>query len=48
MESGGNVRTLKRNKQPLFMGESPSFVNLLLCQHAANLAGTLRRIQAGN
>jgi hypothetical protein len=27
LESGGGVRKLKRNEQPLFRGESPGFVN---------------------
>lgn len=48
MESGGSVRKLKRNEQPLFRGESPGFVDLLLCQHVAKLTGTPRRIQTGN
>jgi hypothetical protein len=47
VESGGSVRKFKRNVQPLLMGESPGFVNLLLCQHVAKLTGTLRSIQTG-
>jgi hypothetical protein len=40
MESGGSVRKLKRNEQPLLRGKSPGFVNLLLCQHVAKLTRT--------
>jgi hypothetical protein len=47
VESGGSVRKFKRNVQPLLMGESPGFVNLLLCRHVAKLTGTLRSIQTG-
>mgnify|MGYP001193013153 FL=1 len=47
VESGGSVRKLKRNALPLFRDESPSFVNLLFCQHVAKLTGTLRSIQTG-
>jgi len=47
VESGGGIRKLKRNEQPLFWGESPGFVNLFLCQHVAKLTGTPRRIQTG-
>lgn len=44
MESGGSIGKLKRNEQPLFRGESTGFVNLLLRQHVAKLAGTSRSI----
>lgn len=47
VESCGSVGKLKRNAQPLFRGESPGFVNLLLCQHVAKLTGPSRRIQTG-
>lgn len=46
MESDGSVGKLKRNEQPLFRGESPGFVNLLLCQHVTKLTRTPRRIQS--
>ena len=42
------VRKLKRDEQPLFRGESPGFINLLLHQHIAKLARTSRSIQTGN
>jgi hypothetical protein len=48
MESGGSVGKLKRNAQPLFRGESPGFINLLLRQHVAKLTGTPRSIPTGN
>ena len=48
VESGGSVGKLKRNAQPLFKGESPGLLNLLLCQHVTKLAGTPRSIQTGN
>ena len=38
VKQGSSVRMLKRNQQPLLRGESPDFVNLLLCQDAAKLA----------
>jgi hypothetical protein len=44
VESGGSVGKLKRNEQPLFRGESAGFVNLLLREHVAKLAGTSRNI----
>jgi hypothetical protein len=47
VESNASVGKLKRNTQPLFRGESPGFVNLLLCQHVAKLTGTSRSIQTG-
>jgi len=47
VNSGGSVRKLKRNAQPLFRGESPGFFNLLLCQHVAKLTGPSRQTQAG-
>jgi len=40
VESGCSVGKLKGNEQPLFRGESSGFVNFLLCQHVAKLAGT--------
>ena len=48
MKIGGSVRMLKRNAQSLFRGKLPGFVNLLLCQHVAKLAGTPQNIQTGN
>jgi hypothetical protein len=47
VESGGSIGKLKCNEQPLFRGESPGFVDLLLCQHVAKPAGAPRRIQTG-
>jgi len=43
----GSVRKLQCNQQPLFRGESPGFVNLLLCQHVAKLTWTPRSTQTG-
>ena len=47
VESGGSARKLQCNQQPLFRGESPGFVDLLLCQHVAKRTGTPRNIQTG-
>jgi hypothetical protein len=47
VESCSSVGQLKRNEQPLFRGDSPDFVNLLLCQHVAKLARTPRGVQTG-
>ena len=44
MKSSGSVRKLKRDKLPLFWGKSPSFIDLLLCQHVAKLTGSSRSI----
>jgi hypothetical protein len=44
VESGSSIGKIKRNEQPLFRGESSSFVNLLLCQHVAKFTGTSRSI----
>lgn len=38
VESGHSIGKLKGNEHPLFRGKSLGFVNLLLCQHLANLA----------
>ncbi len=43
----GSVRKLKRNAQLLFRRKSLGFVNPLLCQHLAKLAGTARSIRIG-
>ena len=38
VESGGSVRNFKRNQQPLFRGESPSFVDFPLSRYVDKLA----------
>ena len=45
VKNGSSVGKHKRTAQPLLRGESPGFVNLLLCQHVASLVGAQRSIQ---
>lgn len=48
VKRGGSVGKLQCNQQPLLRGKSLGFVNLLLSQHVAKLAGTPRSIQTWN
>jgi hypothetical protein len=48
VESGGSVRTLKRDEQPLVRGESSGFVDLLLSRHVAKHTDQETRMWVAN
>ncbi len=46
MESGGGIGQVERDEKPLFRGESPGFINLVLREPIAKFARTPRTTEA--